>query len=233
MNKKYSSGYRLIFGYLGLFLIAIGLILLFPLVGSALFGISELYRQAIYDFIHWWPAFAIPSLLSISIGVVLFFSFLYKRERARLEKHQDSLLLVLIWLSACLIGTVPFLLRNVDFMDGWKIKEEFNFVSAFFESVSGFSASGLTVFNEAKLGSNDAAVEIISTWDGYYIYTLYRSALLFFGGVGLVLVVSSAISDRYGLNLYQTEGHNDRLIANLGRSAKLIFLIYFGFIFTR
>ena len=54
--------------------------------------------------------------------------------------------------------------------------------------------------------------------------------LLFFGGVGLVLVVSSALSDRYGINLYQAEGHNDKLMPNLGRSAKLILGIYIGYI---
>lgn len=231
--RKYSSGYKLIFGYLGLFLIAIGVILLFPLAVSALFGISEQYRGAIYDVVNWWPAFVIPSVISITVGCILYFTLLYKKERERLGKHQDSLLLTLIWLSACLIGVIPFLLRNFDFFGkGLADTEQFNFLSALFESVSGFSASGLTVFDESKLGAatlTDAS-NVISTWSGYYIFVLYRSFLLFFGGVGLVLVVASAISDRYGLNLYRVEGHNDKLAANLSTSAKAIFGIYFGYI---
>lgn len=230
--KKNSSGYKLIFGYLGLFLIAIGLILLMPIIVSALFGIAPKYRGALNDVINWWPAFAIPSIFSITLGSILFFTLIFKKERERLGKHQDSLLLTLIWLSACLIGMTPFLLRNINFAQGWKIENEFNFVSALFESISGFSASGLTVFDETKLGPAElTSGNLISTWSGYYIFVLYRSMLLFFGGVGLVLVVASAISDRYGLNLYQSEGHNDKLTANLSSSAKLIFGIYFGYIF--
>jgi trk system potassium uptake protein TrkH len=45
----------------------------------------------------------------------------------------------------------------------------------------------------------------------------------FVGGVGLVLIVAGALSDRYNLKLYFAEGHNDKLMPNLGKSAKLIF----------
>ena len=44
-----------------------------------------------------------------------------------------------------------------------------------------------------------------------------RSITLFVGGVGLVLIITSAFSDRYGLNLYNAEGHNDRLMPNLAK----------------
>jgi trk system potassium uptake protein TrkH len=44
------------------------------------------------------------------------------------------------------------------------------------------------------------------------------------------LVVSSAISERSGLNLYLLEGHNDKLLPNLVKSARLIFGLYLGYI---
>ena len=82
--KKYSSGYKLIFGYLGLFLIAIGLILLMPIAVSALFGIAPKYRAALNDVANWWPAFVIPSIFSITLGSILFFTLIFKKERESL-----------------------------------------------------------------------------------------------------------------------------------------------------
>lgn len=43
---------------------------------------------------------------TIGLGFLLFL-LIYKRERTQLEKFQDSALLVMIWLSAILIGSVP------------------------------------------------------------------------------------------------------------------------------
>ena len=44
------------------------------------------------------------------------------------------------------------------------------------------------------------------------IYLFFRSLLQFVGGVGLVLVLTSAISDKFGMRLYSAEGHSDKLV---------------------
>ena len=54
--------------------------------------------------------------------------------------------------------------------------------------------------------------------------------MLFVGGVGLILIITCAISDRFGLRLYNAEGHNDKLLPNIAKSARIIFLFYFVFI---
>ncbi|NCC54910.1 MAG: TrkH family potassium uptake protein, partial [Erysipelotrichia bacterium] len=54
--------------------------------------------------------------------------------------------------------------------------------------------------------------------------------VLFFGGVGLVLVMLSVLSDTYGMNLYNAEGHNDRLLPNLIKSSRMIMSIYSTYI---
>ena len=56
--------------------------------------------------------------------------------------------------------------------------------------------------------------------------------MLFFGGVGLVLVMVSVLSDRHGMRLYSAEGHSDRLLPNLVKSARMIIAIYTGYILS-
>ncbi|MBO4540602.1 MAG: TrkH family potassium uptake protein, partial [Bacilli bacterium] len=68
------------------------------------------------------------------------------------------------------------------------------------------------------------------TTNSPHIFIFYRSICHFFGGVGLVLVASSAISDAQGMKLYSAEGHTDKLLPNLKKSARLILTIYAGYI---
>lgn len=194
--KKVASGYRLIFGYLGLFIMFVGLVTMLPLF--ALFAFPE---EAVD-----WYCFVIPGVSAIVLGFLLY-CLIIRRKKAQLGKLQDSVLLVMVWVSSILISAVPFL-----------IKGNLGFTDAVFETTSAYSTIGLTVFKESDYN--------------LHVFVLYRSIMCFFGGVGLVLIVTSAISDRYGLKLYTAEGHNDKLMPNLGKSARLILTIYTGIIVT-
>ena len=195
--KKIASGYRLIFGYLGIFLAVVGVIILLPL---ALLVVPDYHNDVQYV----WN-FLIPGLSTLVGGILLFFFLLAGREKAQLKKHQDSVLLILVWLVAILVSAVPFVMTG-----------KMDITESIFESTSGYASVGLTRLPTALFSS--------------HIYTFYRAVLQFFGGVGLVLIVTSAISDRYGLKLYVAEGHNDRLIPNLSKSARIILSMYVGFI---
>ena len=188
--KKTASGYRLIFGYLGLFIAFIGITMLIPLL--VLFA----YPEEAGD----WYCFVAPGGSAILVGVALFM-LIFKRDKAQLGKHQDAILLVLIWLLSIFIAATPFI-----------IKGDLSFTESVFESTSAFGTIGLTVFKETCFNS--------------HIFVLYRSIICFLGGIGLVLIITSAISDRYGLKLYIAEGHNDKLLPNLAKSARLILTIY-------
>lgn len=190
--KKTASGYRLIFGYLGLFIIFVGLATFLPLF--ALFA----YPEEACD----WYCFVIPGGGAIILGLLLFL-LIARRTKAQLGKHQDAILLVLVWVCAILISAIPFL-----------IKGNLNFVDSIFETTSAYATIGLSVFKPEDFD--------------LHLFVLYRSILCFVGGIGLVLIVTSAISDRYGLKLYVAEGHNDKLMPNLARSARLMLSIYTG-----
>lgn len=192
--KKLASGYRLVFGYLGIFLVFISIITFLPLV-MLIFYPNE---SSV-----WWN-FVVPGGASLLVGLLLYFVLLFKRDRARLGKHQDEVILVSLWILAILICSLPFVLSG-----------KMTFTEAVFETTSGFATIGLTRF---------------TMWDSH-VFIFYRSLLLFFGGVGLVLIITSALSDRYGLRLYIAEGHNDKLMPNLTKSARLILGIYILYIF--
>lgn len=193
--RKTATGYRLIFGYLGLFIAFIGAAMFLPLI--ALFAFPEEAKD--------WYCFAIPGGGAIILGFLLFL-LVAKRTKGQLGKHQDAILLVLIWLCAIFISAVPFLLQK---------EMDLSFTDALFETTSCYATVGLSIFKASDYN--------------HHIFVLYRSVLCFLGGIGLVLVITSAISDRYGLKLYIAEGHNDKLMPNLARSARVILAIYTGF----
>lgn len=147
--------------------------------------------------------FLAPGGVSIAAGYLL--SLLIQgRLRGQLHKHQDSVIVAASWIIAILVSAMPFVLTG-----------HYNFTQAVFETTSGFSTTGLSV------------VDVDSCPN---LFLAFRSIMLFFGGVGLVLVMTSVISDRYGMRLYTAEGHTDRLIPNLLRSARTILAIYAGYI---
>lgn len=190
---KKPSAYKLIFGVLGLFLVFVGVMCLLPL------SLLIFYPEES----HYWYNFFIPGISAIVIGVLLMVFLLRKSQGIRLGKFQDSVLLVLIWISAIIICSIPFFL-----------KEDMNFSQGVFETTSGFSTIGLTVYTDFDC----------------HLFVFYRSLLTLIGGVGLVLVITSAVSDKYGLRLYSAEGHSDKLIPSLRKSATLILGIYLGII---
>jgi len=187
------SGYKLIARYLGIFIVLIGFIVMLPLLVLPFYP-----EEAEYAY-----CFIIPGLASIVAGSLLSIA-LKDKENERLGHHQDSVLVVIVWVVAILISAMPYLLSG-----------KYSFTQSVFESTSGYSTTGLSV------------VDVDSC---PHIFLLFRSITLFVGGVGLVLILTSAISDRYGLRLYNAEGHSDKLLPNLVKSARLMLAIYGGYI---
>ena len=147
--------------------------------------------------------FIIPGTCSILVGYLL---TLISRDRPRgqLRRHQDTVIVVTAWITAILVCAVPFQLTG-----------EYNFTQAVFECTSGWSTTGLSVVDVATAPK---------------IFLMFRSIMLFFGGVGLVLVMLSVLSDSFGMRLYNAEGHSDKLLPNLLRSSRTIIAIYAGYI---
>lgn len=149
--------------------------------------------------------FLIPGILAILIGFGGY-SFIHKREKGRLHLHHDAIIVFFSWVLAILFSSFPMYLLG-----------EYSFSESFFEMTSGWTTTGFTIVNFDTLPK---------------IYFLYRSISHFFGGIGLILVMLSALSDTFGMKLYNAEGHLDKLMPNLAKSTRIIFTIYSGFIVT-
>lgn len=179
------------------------LVLYYLSVFIFLIGIIELMPLLVIPFykdeIIYAKCFIIPGVLSFLLSYLMRF-FLRDTEIIKLEKHYDSILVVSVWIMAILISSIP-----------WILTGNYNFSQAMFEMTSGFSTTGLSVVDVANCP---------------HIFLMFRSITLFVGGIGLILILTCALSDKYGLNIYNAEGHNDRLMPNLTKSARFIMGLY-------
>ncbi|WP_324823057.1 TrkH family potassium uptake protein [Sinanaerobacter sp. ZZT-01] len=147
--------------------------------------------------------FILPGVSCLFFGYLL--SFLVRSgEKTPLNPGQSAFIVTSSWLLAILASGMPFFITG-----------QYNFTQAMFESTSGWSTTGLSV------------VDVENT---SHIFLMHRSLMLFFGGIGLVLIMVSVLKDASGMRLYQAEGHSDKLLPNLIQSSRLILSIYTGYI---
>ncbi|WP_308530702.1 TrkH family potassium uptake protein [uncultured Paenibacillus sp.] len=149
------------------------------------------------------PDFLLPAALAIVSGFLL--SLLIRGNNQRkLTLRQDTVIILLAWLIAAFFSALPFM-----------FSKQLHFTQAMFEAVSGWTTTGLSVVDVTKTPK---------------IFLMHRSLMQYFGGVGIVLVMASALSGTYGMRLYHAEGHADRLMPNLAKSARIVMSIYSGYI---
>lgn len=147
--------------------------------------------------------FVIPGVGSILAGYL--FSFILRgRRKGDLDKNQKMTLVFGTWLIVTGVACIPFVLSG-----------KYSVSQAVFETISGLSTTGLS---------------IVDTAAAPHIFLIYRTVLLLFGGVGLVLIMNAAMSEVYGIKHNYPERHSDKLLQNLRESARLIVGIYGGYI---
>ncbi|MDR1940620.1 MAG: TrkH family potassium uptake protein [Clostridiales bacterium] len=125
--------------------------------------------------------------------------------------QRGSLPVVFAWLFAVLTGAVPFILgRQLLDADG-----NLSLMRAVFESASGWTTTGLTL----------ADVENMPR-----IFLFYRGFMQYCGGLGFIFIVNMVIHGGQEINLFNAEGHPDRVMPNLRKTSRTIFLLYNGFL---
>lgn len=128
-------------------------------------------------------------------------------ERRSLERREGLMAVPIIWCVMTFFGSLPFLLSGA----------VPTFTDAFFESMSGFTTTGATVFTEI-----DGQPKSILFW---------RSWIQWLGGMGII-VLFLAIFPLFGvgvLQLYRGEVPGptpDRLVPKIGQTAKLLWGVY-------
>ncbi len=203
-SEEEVKGPLLVLGYFGIFLLVTGILVMLPLLMLIFYPEEHtMYR-----------AFLIPGAAAFGLGALLSL-IIFRRKQGKLTAIQDLVLLIGVWILVILFSSLPYLFYG------------YNFTQALFESTSGYTSTGLSVmdWNKEIIDLGNGTTDVSS-----HMLFFHRALTELIGGIGLVLVVSSAVSEKSGLNIYLLEGHNDKLLPNLVKSARLIFSLYLGYI---
>lgn len=152
-------------------------------------------------------AFVGPSLFSLSVGALV--CLFGKRDSGYsaswpVSQWQSSHTVLFTWFWGILVGAMPF------FFSGY-----LNPIQALFESVSGWTTTGLSVMDVSQTS---------------HIFLFYRSFMQYCGGLGFIMMIVMLVSDKRSMDLFNAEGHPDKLLPNLRKTAQTIFSMYFVFL---
>jgi len=176
--------------YLGRIILGIGLTMFLPFItGLVLFKESN-------------PAldFLISANIAIFIGLAL--SWLCKTDK-ELNTGQAMVVIALSWLAAMALSAIPLLLSG-----HYK-----SFLDACFETMSGFTTTGLTLVQDLDHLSRS--------------HNLWRHLGPFLGGQGIAIIaISFLVKGTAGtFNLYLGEGRDEKLVPNVINTARFIWVI--------
>ncbi|MDR3310511.1 MAG: TrkH family potassium uptake protein [Oscillospiraceae bacterium] len=181
-------------GFYSKLLLIIGVLIAAPIIVSAFYPTDFRY----------WVSFAVPAVLLIAAGVLV--SVCGKKKRAAATTEWTAPLtrgagpVMFAWAVAIAAGAVPFVIGG-----------QMSVVHALFESVSGWSTTGLTVSDVESMP---------------HIFLLHRAFMQYCGGLGFVIFIGILIEGRQLANLYNTEGHPDSMMPNVRRASLIIMRIY-------
>lgn len=183
-----------ILNYLGALLVIVGLLMILPLVPYWLYDEGS-YRISPLTFI-------LPALVSVTLGIITQKNFSYKTPSVM----GAMIITALGWILVGVLGGFPYMLGLHK-----------PFIDAFFESVSGFTTTGITVFEGL-----DTMPRCILFW---------RSFTQWLGGLG-ILSFFIAVSFRGGSTaavLFSSEGHKinvSRPVPGIFHTLKILWGIY-------
>jgi len=191
---KRAHTVQIVFNLLGTLIIIQGFLLLIPLI------LVFLYHE--YEFI---TAFLIPSFLSLVIGFLL-----QKYTRLEAVSFLQSLLICgMAWIVLSVFSCIPFYLGA-----------ETTFLDAYFETVSGITTTGITLFTN---------IEILPR-----SILFWRSFIQWLGGLG-ILTFFLAITFRSNISnfqLFSAESHkfdSSRLTPSIFNTVVILWAIYLLF----
>lgn len=141
-----------IWKYIGKVLIGLSILFIFPIL------VALIYHESVLPFF-------IASFISLVLGLLL---NELKVEDAKLYTRDGLLIVALSWIMMSIIGTIPFCLSG-----------SCGFIDALFETVSGFTTTGASIFDDVEHLSKSIL--------------FFRSFTHFIGGMGILTFVMAVI----------------------------------------
>ena len=215
INKKILS----LIGYVLFFL---GISMLFSAAWSYYYSENDLY-PIIYSFLI-TSSVGIFLITVTRFSIIKVFPFLsYKRkEKFELSSRDGYILVTLSWFLMAIFSALPFYLYSNFLYDTHPFS---NYINCFFESISGLTTTGASILSGPQI---DTAPKGLMFW---------RSFTHFIGGIGII-VFSIAILPLLGfggVQLFRAEVAGpvaDKLTPRVKQTAKLLWGIYIGLIFS-
>ncbi len=191
------SDLRTVLRDIGGLLIIVGLIsfaaILVPLYFGEVYGIFSIL---------------ITSAVFLGVGIPLYLIF-KKADRSNFKSAMVTA--ALGWMFVSLIGSIPFMIMGFNKNDPLITMD---FLSAFFESMSGWTGTGLTMVDKESLLP--------------YTLQFWRSIIQWIGGVG-VIVLTLSILARPGTGsyvLYKSEGREQKTHPSIVSTVRTIWWIF-------
>ena len=187
-----------ILGYLGVTFHITALMTASPVIICLLFGEHD-YLQS----------FLVPAVSVFVLGTIL-------RDRfspENISRGEAMVASALAWIIIPAVGIFPFIqffqFETPELHPGAEA-----YVDAYFESVSGYTATGLTMIPDVE--SAPRAI------------LFFRSATEWFGGVGVIVLFLAVLltPGSAAAQLYTAEGRTDRIVPSITETARIIWWIY-------
>ena len=147
-----------------------------------------------------------PFLIPMAIGLVLSMHMCTKYKLPNDMRPADGLMMMFsVWIVLFLFGTIPYLIYG------------FNFVDAFFESVSGFTTTGATILTDVEAVDKSLLLwRVITNWIGGIIIVMM-----------FMFIIPMVVSGGRGLLKNEMSGSGGgNLTVKLGSAAKQFIIMY-------
>ena len=199
MKRRFESLKRVL-GYLGAIHFFLGFVFVVPIFCVILFPSVPMKTAQVFSFF-------IPAIFTLALGVALRRAF---GVSAPASAKEAVLVCVLGWLGVSAVGAIPFVLQGTAF------NLDINYLDAYFETMSGFTTTGITMFS----GLDEMAPSLL----------LWRSFIQWLGGLGilaffLVFMFSGSSAHR----IFSAESHKvlaRRPVPGLFGTLKILWIIY-------
>lgn len=162
--------------------------------------------------VSWWMAdgafrgFVLSGTSTIVMGLIMFFScYNYP---SKITKREGYLIVGLSWMGMAIICSLPF-----------SLSLDIGIVDALFESTSGLTTTGATIFND---------IEVLP-----HSVLIWRSLTQWLGGMGIIVLTVAILPllGVGGVELFTAEAPgptSDKIHPRIRETAKRLWLIYFG-----
>ena len=158
----------------------------------------------------WYPedlkyalSFLVPGSVSILFGLITCIFGKTDSEGSagwRSQAGQSSLTILFAWTWGPLVGALPFIFGK-----------QLTVLQALYEALSGWTTTGLSVMDVPSIPM---------------IFLFYRSFMQYCGGLGFIVMMMLITTNKQSMILYSAEGHPDKIMPNIKKTAQMIFVIY-------